>query len=181
MSEQQERKKELEALSLEQFIDAYKYVTNEQLLVDEARENPDFLCRFNNDDLVGVELAKIMRDPRDAIHEEIVDKHEEMGVYETMELIQNFIERKEKARKDRYIKSVDETIHVLELVDGSLDSYRWYLDDLKGDFCNHGFLEIWLADYTELDAYGDIELFGLYPDKWWGYHQRVNPGRKPYG
>lgn len=32
-----------------------------------------------------------------------------------------------------------------------------------------------------LEAYGDIELFGLFPRQWWGRHSRPWPDRKPYG
>ena len=51
----------------------------------------------------------------------------------------------------------------------------------KDDFRSYGFDEIWIADYTGLEAYGDIELFCLYPPEWWGFYERENPGRKPYG
>ena len=44
-----------------------------------------------------------------------------------------------------------------------------------------GFLEVWLADYTGIEAYGDIELFGLKPEKYWGFHERESPSLKPYG
>jgi hypothetical protein len=43
----------------------------------------------------------------------------------------------------------------------------------------HGFKEIWLADYSELEAYGNIELFCLHPDRLWGYYESVRG--KPYG
>jgi hypothetical protein len=52
---------------------------------------------------------------------------------------------------------------------------------MKSDFAGYGFVEIWIADYTGIEAYRDIELFGLAPVRWWGYHQRQNPYRKPYG
>ena len=42
-----------------------------------------------------------------------------------------------------------------------------------------GFAEVWVADYSELDAYRSIEVFGLYPEKYWGYHKRDRG--KPYG
>jgi hypothetical protein len=71
---------------------------------------------------------------------------------------------------------------VIQLFGCSLLSLRPFItDDMKNDFATYGFVEIWLADYTGIEAYRDIELFGLAPDKWWGYHQRQNPYRKPYG
>jgi len=70
---------------------------------------------------------------------------------------------------------------VLQLVDGSLDVLQLLLAGMNDEFKDHGFAELWLADYSALEAYGDIELFGLFPEKWWGYHQRPWSDRKPYG
>jgi len=70
---------------------------------------------------------------------------------------------------------------VLQLVDGTLDNIMWVFDGLRDDFVDHGFEEVWLADYSGQEAYGDIELFGLFPARWWGYHRRPCPYRKPYG
>lgn len=55
---------------------------------------------------------------------------------------------------------------------------------LEGEFAAYGFTEIWVADLSpdEVDAYGgDIRLFGLHPQKWWGLHERRNRFRKPLG
>jgi len=53
--------------------------------------------------------------------------------------------------------------------------------DLQPDFDQYGFTEIWLADYTTVDPFGGVELFGLKPRKWWGYHEREDFPSKPYG
>ena len=53
--------------------------------------------------------------------------------------------------------------------------------DLQSDFDLYGFTEIWLADYTTVEPYGGVELFGLKPLKWWGYHPREDFLGKPYG
>ena len=92
------------------------------------------------------------------------------------------IEKKDKSRSTNYGRWVDKTILVLSLFDCSFWSLRQFLtEDIQKDFAKHGFIEVWLADYTGKEAYRDIELFGLFPAKWWGYHQRKNPYRKPYG
>ncbi len=67
---------------------------------------------------------------------------------------------------------------VLKVLDGNCDdaALQTFNDDygeaslLCDDFNDHGFAEIWLADYTGLEAYGDIELFCLYPSEQWGGH-----------
>ncbi len=181
MCDQEIGKKEVERIELEPFLDAYRIVTGELLSVIEAGENPDFICERSDGTEVGIELTKVTREPRDIFWENILDQKEHIDPYEAQEYIYHLIEKKEGARTSRYAVRVKETILVLQLVDGALDIIHVALEGLEEDFKNHGFCEIWLADYSGLDAYGDIELFGLYPKKWWGFHQRPNPGRKPYG
>ena len=79
------------------------------------------------------------------------------------------------------MKSVEHTILVLQIMDGSLDTIAPMMEGLEEDFKGYGFKEIWLADYSGLEAYGDIELCGLYPPEIYGFHQRPLPDRKPYG
>ena len=43
-----------------------------------------------------------------------------------------------------------------------------------------GFSEIWISDHTEVEAYGSVELFGLFPSEYLGYHPNYSRG-KPYG
>lgn len=39
---------------------------------------------------------------------------------------------------------------------------------LQLGFSNYGFIELWIDDYRGLEAYGDIELFGLFTGKLYG-------------
>jgi hypothetical protein len=65
-------------------------------------------------------------------------------------------------------------------MDCPLSDLHRYLDrSSPQDYADLGFVEIWVADYSELEAYGTIELFGLYPPEFWGYHE-LDRG-KPYG
>lgn len=181
MSDQYIGKKEVEIMEFEPFQDAYEYVTGESLSIIASGECPDLICERPGGAEVGVELTKVTRDPRDIVDDMILNRNEHVEPYEALELMHRLIEKKEKARASRYIMQVEETILVLQLVDGALDTINFVLEGLEEDFNNHGFCEIWLADYSGLEAYGDIELFGLYPKDWWGYHHRLQPDRKPYG
>ncbi len=73
------------------------------------------------------------------------------------------------------------TILVIELVDIPLDSIVGLLEDKENlpDALATNFLELWLVDYTGIDAYDNVELFCIYPDHLYGYYQR--PFQKPYG
>lgn len=182
MSDQQMGNKEIEWFGLDYFIDAYEWVTGEQLTELGSCESPDFICARPNGEQVGLELTRVMRDPEEAQLDRFVDRRYEQDPQETLERIFELLEDKDKKRYRNYGNWADKTILVLQLCDCSLRSLRPFLtDDVREDSSGYGFIEIWLADYTEIEAYRDIELFGLFPIKSWGYHQRQNPYRKPYG
>jgi hypothetical protein len=181
MSDQQNGKKEFERIMLYPFLEAYEWVTGESLTLIFCDESPDFICKRQNGKEVGIELSRVTREPEDIFFERILNHKEEMDIYTAQEFMHYLIEKKEKAREKSYTTKVLENILVLQLVDNSLKTLQAGMEGLQADFVNHGFEEIWLADYSGLEAYGDIELFGLYPEKWWGYHVRPWLDRKPYG
>jgi len=172
MSDQQIGKKEVEREELSPFLEAYEWVTGESLSLVESGENPDFVCKRPDGSEVGIELSKITRDRHNIFWEKVLDSKNEIDAYDVTECITHLIQKKEEARSTRYVSTVKDNVLVLQLVDASLDSIKWIFDGLQADFTDHGFLEIWLADYFGYEAYGDIELFGFYPERCWGYHQR---------
>lgn len=180
MADQQIGKKEVEREGLYPFLEAYEWVTGESLSIVESGESPDFVCTLSDGREVGIELSKITRDPHDIFWEKVLDK-KVIDAYDATGYIHHLIQKKEQARSTRYVSRVKDNLLVLQLVDGSLDSIKWIFDKLQADYIEHEFIEIWLVDYSGYEAYGDIELFGLFPDRWWGYHQRPWPNRKPYG
>ncbi len=174
-------KKEVERMELAPFLDAYKHITGKDFGFCWGSESPDFIFEQDTGEKIGIELTKIMRDPRDQFWERILIHKEEPNSYESLETIFHLIGKKEQARKQRYVKSVEDTILVLQIMDGSLDTIAPMMEGLEEDFKGYGFKEIWLADYSGLEAYGDIELFGLYPAEIYGFHERPWPDGKPYG
>jgi len=168
MSDQEIGKKMVEESELEYFLCAYEYVTGEKLTIVQFGERPDFVCEREGGLRVGVELTKIVDDWDGAFFDG--------DDFKAIDRIYELIETKAKKIKDRGWITGPNTILVLQLHGWPLSEIMPFLtDDLQSDFNSYGFVEIWIADYTGLDAYGDIELFGLYPSKWWGYHQRHNP------
>lgn len=155
-------KKHIERMELDYFIDAYEYSQCEQLVPIKAYESPDFYCQRADGSIIGIELTKVIRDFA-GTEMDALDK-----IYEALE--------KKKGL------TTEKTILVLQLVDCPIAELEYLLDEsLKNDFGSYRFVEIWLADYTGIEAYGDIELFCLYPSEQWGYYQRPYPERKPYG
>jgi hypothetical protein len=74
------------------------------------------------------------------------------------------------------------TILVVELLDYSFESWAWTTDSsVADDFSDTGFREIWLADYSTVEQFGEIRLIGLYPSSVFGLHHQPALEGKPYG
>ena len=184
MSDQEIGKKMVEEEELLYFLDAYKQAVEEYLIYDVfsgRHERPDFICRRPDGTHVGVELVRVMRDPRDAQADYILDRIEFMDGEDAIWMLYRMIEKKEKKRRQPDWDLPDNTILVLQFIDCPISNLHLLDESLKKDFESYGFDEIWIADYTGEEAYGDIELFCLYPPEWWGFYERANPWKKPYG
>jgi len=71
---------------------------------------------------------------------------------------------------------------VLQLMDSSIDQVVSFLEkQVIKELNETGFFEIWLADYTILEAFGTVQLYGIKPEKWRGIHDHSRTGNKPYG
>lgn len=159
-------KKHIECMELDYFVDAYEYAMGEKLTPIAATEAPDFKCQQADGTIIGLELTKIMNS---------LGSEDYMKGMEALDKLYESLDRKKGLASENIIL-------VLQLVDCPIAELKYLLDEsLMEDFVSYGFEEIWLADYTDIEAYGDIELFCLCPEERWGYYQRPNPERKPYG
>ncbi len=182
MSYKELAKKMVEEEWLFSFLDAYKEVVEEHLLYSFGRnERPDFICYRPDGTPVGIELVRVMRDPRDAQADYILDRIDFMDGEKALEMLYRMIEKKEKKLRQPDWDLPDNTILVLQFVDCPIPSLYLLDDSLKHDFESYGFDEIWIADYTCIEAYGAIDLFCLYPSEWWGYYERQRHSWKPHG
>lgn len=172
-------KKDEELKYLCMFLDFYEEYSGVRFVCNPS-ENPDFVCEDSHDNKIGIELTKIMRPPEEQFWDRTLNHNEEPDYDQFIDLILNAICKKEISRVSSYQKQVKDTILVLQLVDGSISSFEKIIENIKDSFQEHGFKEIWLVDYSGIEAFGDIELFALYPPKNFGYYRRPNPGRKPY-
>lgn len=170
---------ELEALSY--FIPIYKEVAGDFLEVIEVYERPDFICKRSEGALVGVELVQVRRShPNDVLYDVIVNKNINMVPDQAIDLIQTLLENKEEKRKADGWRLSEKTILIIQLQESPL----WELvssltEGVFPDLPAYGFCEIWLADFSEIDTYNNIELFCLFPVSMRGYFKR--PLQKPYG
>jgi hypothetical protein len=181
MSDQELGKKMIEEEELYLFLDAYAIATGDYLGCVRPSERPDFICGRSDSSLVGVELTRIMRDPDSALWDRIMNYREFRDPMEANDHIWPMAEWKSKKLKAGKWDCSNNTILVLQVMDCPLSDLHRYIEDSTSpeDYADLGFSEIWVADYSELDAYRAIEVFGLYPEECWGYHERDRG--KPYG
>lgn len=174
-------KKMVEEEQLRYFVEAYERTTGDRLIVHRS-ETPDFAGRRSDGSKVGVELTEVRRDPDTAFADSVFNRRDSMDSSDALNRVYELVEKKAATFTKKAKAIMRRTVLVLQLTDCPLADLRLMLDaSLHEDFASYRFAEIWLADYTDLDAYGDVELFGLSPRKWWGFHPRPDPGRKPYG
>ena len=118
-----------------------------KLVPVKAYESPDFYCQRADGTVIGLELTQIMNSL----------ESEDMTGTEARDKLYESLERKKGLTTEKIIL-------VLQLVGCPISELKYLLDEsLAKDFGSYGFVEIWLADYTGIEAYGDIELFCLYP------------------
>jgi hypothetical protein len=153
------------------FTEAYEFATGERLEIASWRERPDFLCRRPSGRIVGVELTAVM--PPTGFWGDA-------RPLTALETLSDAIDKKEGKRRTGQWAQRRNTILVLQLHGRPLDDLARHLNDLgPKEFTAHGFREVLIADHSELDAYGVVELFGLFPRRLWGHHERYRG--KPYG
>ena len=182
MSNQGLGKKECESIDLDYFFEAYQIAFGSSLELLQKGERPDFLCKRSSGKNIGIELTKIMRSPSDALADKILLHKESMEAYTAFDKIGQCLEIKSQKVKDYHGYGQIDFMLVLQLMDVSLDEISFILKDTpREDYATSGFSEIWLADYTNIDAYGGVNLFGLCPETLWGYRPKASMSKKPYG
>jgi hypothetical protein len=171
MSDYELGMKMVEEEELYLFLEAYELVTGDKLQIASRRERPDFLCLRPSGRIVGVELTAVI--PQAGFWGDVRPST-------ALEALVDTIDRKDAKRRTGQWAQRGNTILVLQLQRCPLHDVASYLEDLgPQEFTGHGFREVLIADHSELDAYGAVELFGLFPRRLWGHHERDRG--KPYG
>jgi hypothetical protein len=166
----------VEEMELRYFLASYARGIGGLLQVRDSGERPDFICVRSDGSLVGVELSKVVRDPESRWADEVLFQRDHMDPVEALQGVYNRIGDKEFKRRGPNWRLRDDAILVVQVMECPLIHFQSLLEPPPDP---HGFKEIWLADYSELDAYGNIEIFALHPAQLWG-HYPSNRG-KPYG
>ena len=181
MSDQNMGKKMVEGVGLEQFLDAYAVVTGTPMAVVSSGESPDFICARPNGKQVGIELARSSHDYHSAKWDKMMEDRV-MSARDLLDAVNITIEQKRRKIKSAHWRTPYCTILVVQLLDYTFDSLAWTKErSLSNDYARMGFLEIWIADYSTLEAFDEVRLTGLYPPEFWGCHDQPALKGKPYG
>ena len=165
---------------LTHFCEAYREATGQRLRKVRKSERPDFICQREDGSLVGVEFTLITRDPESSQWDSILNGVEYMDGDDAVFHIQAAVATKASKRSEPDWKLPNSSILVLSTPDCPISDMEHFLDAYcRGEFDDFGFTEIWLADHSEMEAYGAIELFCLFPTERWGRYARDRG--KPYG
>jgi hypothetical protein len=171
-------KKLVEEEHLLRFLDAYETVTGAALTIQSWGESPDFTCAYESGELVGIELARSPHDYEMRVYDRIWTACS-LPSFDLLWSISSMIAVKEHKRRSQDWPS---TILVVELLDYRFESLNWTSDNSLGDdFSDTGFREIWLADYSTVEPFGQIRLIGLHPSSVFGLHHQPALAGKPYG
>ena len=182
LSDQEYGKKLVEEIELEPFLKEYELVTGLALQHVDRAERPDFIAQRSDGTELGIELSKIMRDPQSTFWARVLSGDEFADPVETAIYLQELIYRKDVKRSGSGWTLPDRTMLILQLMDSLFDQVISFLDkQVIRELNETGFFEIWLADYTILEAFGTIQLYGIKPERWQGLHDHSKRGNKPYG
>lgn len=182
MSDQELGKKLVEESQFELFADAYEHATGDRLEIAKFGERPDFICCRADGSACGVELTQVRRDPTTRWADAVFEHRGSMSPDEAQVLIYHRADEKEQKRREPDWVHSDDTILVIQLMDCPLgDIPDAFLDPLCDDLANFGFSEIWIADYTTVEAFREVQLFCVAPNEMRGQYERKHPDHKPFG
>jgi hypothetical protein len=129
--------------------------------------------------LVGIELVKVITNHPLRFGVEPCDFADAL---DTWIWVQQTISKKEEKRRRRYWQLADDTILVVQLFDLRSEwLIRQFDDETLAKVSSTGFSEIWIADYTIIEAFGTVQLIGIKPKVFSGLHAHRYSGTKPYG
>ena len=171
----------IEEVHLARFLDAYRVAVGITMTVSSTGESPDFICARPSGELVGVELARSPHEYERVLYDRVCGERM-MESYDLLDAINGIITAKERKRQSPHWRTPNNTMLVIELLDYSFDSLSWTEETaLCADYAATGFVEIWIADHSTWEPFGEVRLIGLYPHPLWGLHPQPALEQKPYG
>ena len=166
----------VEESQLQYFLDEYQTITGVDLQIARRAERPDFIC-YRRSTLTGVELVQVMQSRMRRM-----SRDDRMDGFDAAIRVQDAVYAKDIKRASDGWRYAGRTILVVQLMDATVVDIAPHLDgDRMKEMASTGFIEIWIADYTVVEAYRTVQLLGVKPRRWRGLHSHRFADRKPYG
>jgi hypothetical protein len=177
MSDLELGKREIEREHLGLFLDAYQLATGETFSEIYDSETPDFIGRDEAGRIVGIEIAQLRFSP-DEKHMRRIDPPEPHDTDAWWRLLELMHQKDQKLQSGRW-PQCERKILVIILVDAAIGAITAGTETDRPN--EDGFDEVWLADYTQVEAFGAVDLFAIVHPKLEGRFATGDYGQKPFG
>ena len=182
MNDKEFGKKEEERDHLHFFLEEYHYVTGKKLFCLACGERPDFIVGDEKGSRYGLELT-LVTDPQTRFWRRIFTGDEFINPFDTAIRLQELVHKKEEKRASVGWELPDSTILVLALYDAPIEFVEQFLEaEILEELKNKtGFMEIWVADFTKIEAFSTVRLMCLTGGHNAGLHDFHPASSKPFG
>ncbi len=177
MNDQELGKREIEREHLGLFLEAYRLATGETFPEVYDSETPDFVGRDAKDRTVGIEIVQLRFAPDERHMRRIFppESHDSDAWWRLLELMH----QKDQTLPNGRWPQCHRKILVIVLIDASIEAVTVGTETDTPD--EGGFDEIWLADGTQIEAYGGVDLFPIVHSELEGLFDVASRDQKPYG
>jgi hypothetical protein len=177
MSDQQIGKREIKREYLDLFLEAYERATGETFLELIDSETPDFIARDKNNLLAGIEITSLRFSPEVRQMRSISPARP--GDFDAWYQLHALIVNKERSLLQGRWPECARKILVIVMLDASIADTAEQSETDALDL--GGFDEVWLADYTQVEPFGAVDLFAIVHPTHKGRFPTGDHGQKPYG
>lgn len=175
MSESEYGKRELEREHLALFLAAYREVTSEGFALVDS-ETPDFIGYDNLGRSVGIEITQLRFGPTERALRRLAPRN--IVDHDAWWQLLGLLEAKERKLTSGQWPNCERKILVIMLIDASLDDLALFETDEPEA---GSFTEIWIADHTQVDAFGAVDLHAVVHQTLSGRFATGDRGQKPFG
>jgi hypothetical protein len=170
-------KREIEREHLGLFLEAYQLATGETFSEMYDSETPDFIGRDEAARIVGIEIAQLRFSP-DERHIRRIDPPGPRDTDAWWRLLELMHQKDQKLTSERW-SQCERKILVIILIDAAIGAITTGTETDRPR--EDGFDEVWLADYTQGEAFGAVDLFAIVHPKLEGRFATGDYGQKPFG
>jgi hypothetical protein len=170
-------KREVEREHLTLFRDAYETATGESFPELHDSETPDFIGRDIAGRRVGIEITQLRFSPDEQVSRRIGLVSDDAS--DTFWLLLGLLHQKGQKLIKGWWPQCERKILVVMAVDSPLHRITPGIETDRPD--GDGFDEVWLADLTQVEAFGGVDIFALVHPRLEGLFSTGDWGQNPFG